>query len=61
MEKVPIIMISTALDYASSPIVELAHEDSTLSPIAVDQLTLDENNGFFSTSFTSGGTPGARR
>ena len=30
------ILISTALDYAYSPIVALAHEDSTFSPIAVD-------------------------
>ena len=40
MEKVPIIikiiLISTALEYASSSIVALAHEDSTLFPIALD-------------------------
>lgn len=61
MEKIPILIIFTALDYAYTPIVALAHEDSTHFPIAVDQLTLDENNGVFSTSFTIGGTPRARR
>ena len=43
------------------PIVALAHENSTLTPIAVDQLTLEENNGGFSTSFIFGGAPRAPR
>ena len=60
MEKIP-ILISIALDYAYSPIVALAHEDSTLFPIVVDQLTLGGNNGFFSTSFASGGATRAPR
>ena len=60
MEKVS-VLTSTALDYEYSRIVALAYEDSTLLPIAVERLTLDKINGFFSTSFTSGGAPGARR
>ena len=63
MDKIP-ILIFTALEYAYSSIiiiiVALAHEDSSLFPIAADQLTLIENNGSFSTSFTSGGAPRAR-